>query len=115
MVRSHFSVTGAAHLLREENGPYGRQHLPHSFCLPSCGRTSQVPRICFVNKMDRMGANFFRTVDMIVTNLGATPLVCTLPIGAEDNFKVRVPGPTMSGRCLPIASSCPVRGLRRRS
>ena len=49
----------------------------------------QVPRICFVNKMDRMGANFFRTVDMIVSNLGATPLVCTLPIGAEDNFKVR--------------------------
>jgi elongation factor G len=46
-----------------------------------------VPRICFVNKMDRMGANFFRTVDMIVSNLGATPLVCTLPIGAEDNFK----------------------------
>ena len=34
-----------------------------------------VPRICFVNKMDRMGANFHRTVEMIVTNLAATPLV----------------------------------------
>lgn len=48
-----------------------------------------VPRICFVNKMDRMGANFFRTVDMIVSNLAAVPLVCTLPIGSEENFQVR--------------------------
>ncbi|XP_004515743.1 elongation factor G-2, chloroplastic [Cicer arietinum] len=46
-----------------------------------------VPRICFVNKMDRLGANFFRTRDMIVTNLGAKPLVLQLPIGAEDTFK----------------------------
>ncbi|XAR54982.1 hypothetical protein NMG60_11030339 [Bertholletia excelsa] len=46
-----------------------------------------VPRICFVNKMDRLGANFFRTRDMIVTNLGAKPLVIQIPIGAEDNFK----------------------------
>jgi elongation factor G len=46
-----------------------------------------VPRICFVNKMDRMGANFFRTRDMIVTNLGANPLVLQIPIGAEDSFQ----------------------------
>lgn len=46
-----------------------------------------VPRICFVNKMDRLGANFFRTKDMIVTNLGATPLVIQIPIGAEDTFQ----------------------------
>ncbi|XP_051114983.1 elongation factor G, chloroplastic-like isoform X2 [Andrographis paniculata] len=45
-----------------------------------------VPRICFVNKMDRLGANFFRTRDMIVTNLGAKPLVLQIPIGAEDTF-----------------------------
>ena len=45
-----------------------------------------VPRICFVNKMDRMGANFFRTVDMIVKNLGAKPLVIQVPIGAEEEF-----------------------------
>lgn len=45
-----------------------------------------VPRICFVNKMDRLGANFYRTVDMIVSNLGAKPLVLQLPIGAEDAF-----------------------------
>ena len=48
-------------------------------------------------QMDRMGANFFRTVDMIVTNLAATPLVLTLPIGAEDNFQVR--GRRPPGRC----------------
>ncbi len=46
-----------------------------------------VPRICFVNKMDRMGANFQRTLDMIVDRLGANPLPIQLPIGAEDNFK----------------------------
>lgn len=46
-----------------------------------------VPRICFVNKMDRLGANFYRTKDMIVTNLGAKPLVLQLPIGSEDSFK----------------------------
>lgn len=46
-----------------------------------------VPRICFVNKMDRLGANFFRTRDMIVTNLGAKPLVIQIPIGSEDSFK----------------------------
>ena len=46
-----------------------------------------VPRICFVNKMDRMGADFLRTVGMIEKNLGATPAVCTLPIGAEDAFE----------------------------
>jgi len=46
-----------------------------------------VPRLCYVNKMDRMGANFYRTVDMIVSNLGATPLVIQLPIGAEEDFQ----------------------------
>ena len=46
-----------------------------------------VPRICFVNKMDRMGANFFRCVDMIVSRLGATPVPINLPIGIEADFK----------------------------
>ena len=46
-----------------------------------------VPRICFVNKLDRMGANFFRCVDMIVDRLGARPVPLTLPIGAESDFK----------------------------
>ncbi len=46
-----------------------------------------VPRICFVNKMDRTGADFFRCVDMFVDRLGANPLVTQLPIGAEAEFK----------------------------
>ena len=46
-----------------------------------------VPRMCFVNKMDRMGANFYRCVEMIKDRLGAKPLVTQLPIGIEENFK----------------------------
>ncbi|MDE2251143.1 MAG: elongation factor G [Gammaproteobacteria bacterium] len=46
-----------------------------------------VPRLCYVNKMDRSGANFMRCVDMIRKRLGARPLICQLPIGSEDNFK----------------------------
>ncbi len=46
----------------------------------------RVPRICFVNKMDRIGANFMRTVDMIVDRLGAKPVPIQLPIGSEDRF-----------------------------
>ncbi len=46
-----------------------------------------VPRMCFVNKMDRIGADFYRCVDMIVDRLGATPLVIQLPIGSEDKFR----------------------------
>ena len=45
-----------------------------------------VPRICFVNKMDKLGADFFFTVRTIVERLGAKPLVLQLPIGAEDTF-----------------------------
>jgi len=45
-----------------------------------------VPRICFVNKLDRMGADFYRCVDMIVDRLGARPLVTMLPVGAEADF-----------------------------
>src|SRR6202790_3248572 len=45
-----------------------------------------VPRICFVNKMDRVGADFFRTVQMIHERLNATPLVIQLPWGAEADF-----------------------------
>ncbi|HEY9410540.1 MAG TPA: elongation factor G [Jiangellaceae bacterium] len=46
-----------------------------------------VPRICFINKLDRTGAEFHRCVDMIVTRLHATPLVLQLPIGAEADFR----------------------------
>jgi elongation factor G len=47
----------------------------------------RVPRLCYVNKMDRSGANFLRCVDMIRTRLNARPLPVQLPIGSEDNFK----------------------------
>ncbi|STX40589.1 translation elongation factor G [Legionella donaldsonii] len=46
-----------------------------------------VPRIVFVNKMDRMGANFLRVVTQIKQRLGSNPVVVQLPIGAEDSFK----------------------------
>ncbi|MBZ2171466.1 elongation factor G [Nitratidesulfovibrio sp. SRB-5] len=46
-----------------------------------------VPRICFVNKMDRIGANFFRCVDMMVERLRAKPIPIQLPIGSEDKFE----------------------------
>ncbi|KAL3498687.1 hypothetical protein ACH5RR_041419 [Cinchona calisaya] len=70
-----------------------------------------VPRICFVNKMDRLGANFFRTRDMIVTNLGAKPLVIQIPVGAEDNFQgivdlVKMKAVIWSGEELGAKFSC---------
>jgi len=46
----------------------------------------QVPRICFVNKMDRLGADFDRTLDMIIDRLKANPLPIQMPIGAEADF-----------------------------
>merc|ERR1712098_553305 len=46
-----------------------------------------VPRMCFVNKLDRTGADFFMTIDMITDRLGAYPLVIQLPIGSETSFK----------------------------
>ena len=46
-----------------------------------------VPRVCYVNKMDRAGANFTRCVDMITKRLGARPLPIQIPLGSEDNFR----------------------------
>ncbi len=46
----------------------------------------EVPRMCFVNKMDKIGADFYNTVDMIVDRLGAIPCVIQLPIGAESDY-----------------------------
>ena len=47
----------------------------------------KVPRVCFINKLDRTGADFFMCVDMIKERLGAKPLVMQLPVGIEDTFK----------------------------
>jgi len=46
----------------------------------------RVPRICFVNKLDRVGADFYRTIETVENRLGATPLVLQLPIGREKEF-----------------------------
>jgi len=46
----------------------------------------KVPRICFINKMDRIGADFFAAVDSLVDRLGANPVVLQIPIGAESDF-----------------------------
>ncbi|MDR3702481.1 MAG: elongation factor G [Candidatus Sulfopaludibacter sp.] len=47
----------------------------------------RVPRICFINKMDRVGADFYRSVDTIVDRLKAKPVPIQIPVGAEDQFK----------------------------
>ena len=47
----------------------------------------KVPRMCFINKMDRTGANFYRTLDMIKDRLSTVPAVLQLPYGGEANFK----------------------------
>lgn len=60
-----------------------------------------VPRICFVNKLDRTGADFFRCVDMIVQRLGAVPIVMQLPIGAEADFRGVVDLVTMKAFVYP--------------
>ena len=51
------------------------------------GDKYRVPRICFINKMDRVGANFYRAVDTIVDRLKARPVPIQIPVGAEENFK----------------------------
>ncbi|MCA2188557.1 elongation factor G [Nonomuraea cavernae] len=57
----------------------------------------EVPRICFVNKMDRVGAEFHRCVDMMISRLGATPAVIQLPWGVEADFKGVIDLITMKG------------------
>ena len=47
----------------------------------------RVPKLAFINKMDRIGADFFRTVEMMVDRLGAKPLLVQVPLGSEDQFK----------------------------
>jgi len=54
-----------------------------------------VPRICFVNKMDRVGADFFRCVDMIEDRLNCVPAVIQLPVGVEGSYKGIIDLPSM--------------------
>ena len=58
----------------------------------------QVPRIAFVNKMDRVGADINRTLDMMRKRLGANPVLLQLPIGSEENFRGVVDLVTMKAR-----------------
>src|SRR5574338_3632 len=58
----------------------------------------EVPRICFINKMDRMGADFYHAMDTIVDRLKARPVAIQIPIGAEDQFKGVVDLVTMKAR-----------------
>jgi elongation factor G len=52
----------------------------------------RVPRICFINKMDRVGADFFRAVQTIVDRLKARPVPIQIPVGSEDKLRRRGPG-----------------------
>ncbi|MDE3171217.1 MAG: GTP-binding protein, partial [Acidobacteriota bacterium] len=56
-----------------------------------------VPRICFVNKMDRIGASFERTIQTIIDRLGAKPIPMQLPVGSESSFKGAIDLLTMKG------------------
>jgi elongation factor G len=62
------------------------------------GDKYRVPRICFINKMDRVGADYYRSVDTIVDRLKARPVSIQIPIGAEENFKGVVDLVTMKAR-----------------
>ena len=58
----------------------------------------RVPRICFVNKMDRVGADFFRSVQSMIDRLGCKPVIIQIPVGGEDQFKGIVDLVTMKAR-----------------
>jgi len=62
------------------------------------GDKYRVPRICFINKMDRVGADFYRSIDTIVDRLKCRPVPIQIPIGAEDQFKGIVDLVTMKAR-----------------
>src|SRR6202521_4743841 len=57
-----------------------------------------VPRICFINKMDRVGADFYLSVDTIIDRLKCRPVAIQIPIGAEDQFKGTIDLVTMKAR-----------------
>src|SRR5579864_6108376 len=62
------------------------------------GDKYHVPRLCFINKMDRVGADFFRSVDTVIDRLKCRPVPIQLPVGAEDQFKGIVDLVTMTAR-----------------
>ena len=58
----------------------------------------KVPRICFINKMDRVGADYYRSIQTIVDRMGCKPVAIQIPIGAEDHYKGIIDLVEMSGR-----------------
>src|ERR1700721_774845 len=62
------------------------------------GDKYRVPRMCFITKMDRVGADFYRSVDTIVDRLKARPVAIQIPVGAEDKFKGIIDLVTMKAR-----------------
>lgn len=66
-----------------------------------------VPRLCFINKMDQVGADFGRVIEMIADRLGATPLAVQLPIGAEAEFAGVVDLVSMHAKCWDSGDSAP--------
>ena len=83
-----------------------------------------VPRIAFVNKMDRAGADFFRVLDQMRDRLKTTPIAVQLPIGAEDDFEgvidlvtmkaIRWDDKTLGMRVIESGNSGRTRGRKRR-
>ena len=74
----------------------------------------RVPRFAYINKMDRIGADFFNAVETMTDRLGANPLPIQLPIGSEDNFQGVVDLVEMKGPHLEKTNSAPrVRGHSR--
>ena len=67
-----------------------------------------VPRLCFINKMDQVGADFGRVIIMIADRLGATPLVVQLPIGAEADFIGVVDLVSMRAKCWGSGDAVPI-------
>ena len=70
----------------------------------------RVPRICFVNKMDRMGADYWRTIDMIAERLEGRPLPVQIPMGAEDQFEGVIDLIEQRSWTFPPEAAAPVQG-----
>jgi len=70
----------------------------------------KVPRVCFVNKMDRVGADFWRTLDMVTRRLGARAVAVQIPIGVESSFRGVVD--LIEQRAVVYPSTSPSTGLR---
>ena len=79
-----------------------------------------VPRICFINKIDKMGADFEHAIDTIRKRLSAKPVAIQIPIGQEDKFKgvidlINMKAIVLGGRCWLTSEEAKFRRIRKRS